>query len=1375
MKRDWVWKTVVLLGFMTLAPWCFAAGKSGEKWADPRLTVKEGLVIWLDAARLPEARKVMGQGDLQNGGKIEVWPDGSGQGRHVRQKEARGQPTYEVRDGFHAVRFKGRDTHLRLEEPGRSYREITVFLVAVPYSNPEWFSGFLALSAADKNDYQTGLNVDQATGNAQRFEVLNVEGVGSGGMKNLLTDSFDFGTLLRVCITSTPGTSGTRVSVNGKEQGARDRTGDAAIRMDRLVVGARFYTNGGPPQVRSFLDGDIAEVIVYDRVLKNEEKTQVDKYLTEKYGKVPRLRPPAGAIEGKPLVRVKNGPAVQVLVPGFVVKRLPVELPNINNVLYRRDGKLVALAYDGNVYLLSDTDGDGLEDKAEQFWENDGRIRAPIGMDLTPPGYRHGEGVLVAAKGRCSLLVDTDRDGKAEKEIVVAEGWKELPHGVDALGIAVDPADGSIYFGRGTTSFTAPYLLDEKGNAAYSLAGEFGAILRISPDLKTREIIATGIRFPVGMRFNQRGDLFCTDQEGATWLPNGNPFDELLHIEKGRHYGFPPRHPKYLPGVIDEPSTYDYTPQHQSTCGLNFNEPVSGGPIFGPAWWKSDLFVAGYSRGKLYRTRLVKTASGYVAQNQILACLNALTCDVCVSPRGELVVATHSGGPDWGSGPSGKGSLYKIVYQNQDLPQPVMAWPHTPWEVRVAFDRPLEPDHLAGVSSSLAIEYGRYVAAADRFEALWPGYQAVQDQLRAPRYELPVQAIQVMPDRRTLILSTAEHPEAASYAVTLPGLGRRATSNAAEIAQVPETDLQYNLCGVEASWRAKPDGSTSTIWLPHLDFQVAQSLTAQSSDHERFWASCLTPGELTLRTLLDLKDMLRPAVQPGSTIDYRWPAEEVTLTITSKTPFSVTRGDAPVAAQGSRGGYRAIVTHAGGRRIPLDIVLATTDQESKLSISWHTKEDPQPRPLPLSRMLLPWSPAERLEKPPLAATEVPELKGGNWARGRKVFFSEEGLCSKCHAVGGEGSRIGPDLTNLPHRDYESVLRDISEPSFAINPDYISQTVVLQDGRILSGVVRTEAENLIVADTKGQVTAIAPGDVETIKPAATSIMPQGVPKQLGPDKLRDLLTFLLTQPPRLTDYGPAQPPEPRTRREVDAVLAGAPSQAELLRPLRIVLVAGRKDHGPGEHDYPAWQKVWEGLLSMAEATSVETASAWPTPEQLKTADVLVFYQQGTWTPERAKDMDAFLGRGGGAVYIHYAVDGGADAPGFAKRIGLAWQGGRSKFRHGPLDLGFAPTSNHPIARNIGKVHLHDESYWQLLGNPDQITLLASGREDNEEQPLFWTMEPGKGRVFVSIPGHFSWTFDDPLFRVLLLRGIAWSAGEPVDRFNELVIPGARIKN
>lgn len=51
-----------------------------------------------------------------------------------------------------------------------------------------------------------------------------------------------------------------------------------------------------------------------------------------------------------------------------------------------------------------------------------------------------------------------------------------------------------------------------------------------------------------------------------------------------------------------------------------------------------------------------------------------------------------------------------------------------------------------------------------------------------------------------------------------------------------------------------------------------------------------------------------------------------------------------------------------------------------------------------------------------------------------------------------------------------------------------------------------------------------------------------------------------------------------------------------------------------------------------------------------------------------------------------------------------------------------------------------------------------------EPLVWTFQKGAGRVFGSIPGHYTWTFDDPLFRILALRGLAWVCGQPELRFN-----------
>jgi type 1 glutamine amidotransferase len=172
--------------------------------------------------------------------------------------------------------------------------------------------------------------------------------------------------------------------------------------------------------------------------------------------------------------------------------------------------------------------------------------------------------------------------------------------------------------------------------------------------------------------------------------------------------------------------------------------------------------------------------------------------------------------------------------------------------------------------------------------------------------------------------------------------------------------------------------------------------------------------------------------------------------------------------------------------------------------------------------------------------------------------------------------------------------------------------------------------------------------------------------------------------------------------------------------------------------------------------------------------MVFYQRGNWTPDRARDIDPFLARGGGLVYLHYAVDGRADPAGFARRIGLAWGPG-ARFRHGPVELDVRAAAGHPIARNFETAKFVDETYWRLGGDPQGVKVLATGVEEGRPQPLFWATEHGQGRVFVSILGHYSWTFDDPLFRVLLLRGIAWSANEPVDRFNDLVWPGARVSD
>jgi putative heme-binding domain-containing protein len=1338
-----------------------AAARSIESWADQGLKVSRGLALWLDAGRLNAARTAHGRAAVSNGERIDTWFDASGLARDFVQPREEARPVY--LDG--ALRFDGETTFLERTGVGARIHDFTLFVVAAPLSNGGGFCAFTAMHEKGQEDFTSGATVDMGAGFSGRFDFLNVEGEGFGGMTNLLGEPAEFGVVRRITVTSAPGKGGTKLYVDGRPGRVRDRT-DSVFEVDRILVGARFY--GFPPLIRGFLEGDILQVLLFDRVLDEAERREVEGYLASRLGGTgPIVRPGRPGI-GKPLVRVKDPPPVQMLLPGFSARELPVELTNVNNVRYRPDGKLVALAYDGNIHLLSDRDGDGLEETVERFWENDGSLNAPIGMALTPAGYSRGEGVFVAAKGKVSLIVDTDRDGKADKEIFVARGWKELPHGVDALGVAID-REGQVYFGLGTTDFTNAYVLDDKGRAGYRQNGEHGTIQRVPPDFSIREIIATGIRFPVGLAFNRLGDLFATDQEGATWLANGNPFDELLHIEPKRHYGFPPRHPNFLPSVIDEPSVFDYAPQHQSTCGLVFNDSVNGGPHFGPSFWSGDAIVTGYSRGKLFRTKLVKTSAGYVAQNHLIAVLNMLPADSCVSPRGDLVVAVHSGLPDWGSGPRGKGKLFKIVYRDRDVPQPVLAWASGLQGVRIAFDRPLETAELKELVNRTSIEYGQAVSPGDRFESLRPGYETVGRQLAAPRFELPILSVQVSADRRTLLLATAPHLEASSYALKLAGSAKAGVKN----LQAADVDLGYDLTGVEAAWTPETGDGGWTGWIPHPDLSVARAFTAGSAEHDRLWTAMRKPGRLTLRTRIDLWQMLRPAVQPGSTAGYRLPDEEVTLTLATSAPFAVKAAGASISTgTGAGGRHRAQITMTPTARapVPLEITLATGELTA-LEVSWTTREDARPRALSLRRTLLPWAVLER-RTDEIARREIAELKGGDWSRGRALFFGEQARCASCHKFRGRGSEIGPDLSNLIHRDYDSVFRDVHSPSAAINPDYVAHSVALTDGRVLQGTLRTEGDRLILGDSSGRQTVVPRSEVESTSPSAVSIMPDGLDSALGPLGLRDLLTFLLTEPLSPAKLEIDGAPAPRRRAELDlAVKGGVPAQNP--RRLRIVLAGGPKDHGPGEHDYPLWVKRWSALFATDASVAVETAEGWPSSRQLGAADVVVFYSNNpAWDDAKAIELDSYLARGGGVVLIHYAVDGHQAAGALAGRIGLAWQGGKSAFRHGVLDLNFE-RANHPIARGLGKLRLVDESYWNLVGDPASIEVIATGVEDGVARPLLWTRQAGKGRVFVSIPGHFTWTFDDPLFRLILLRGIAWTAGEPADRFNELTTLGARV--
>jgi len=301
-----------------------------------------------------------------------------------------------------------------------------------------------------------------------------------------------------------------------------------------------------------------------------------------------------------------------------------------------------------------------------------------------------------------------------------------------------------------------------------------------------------------------------------------------------------------------------------------------------------------------------------------------------------------------------------------------------------------------------------------------------------------------------------------------------------------------------------------------------------------------------------------------------------------------------------------------------------------------------------------------------------------------------------------------------------------------------------------------------------------------EPLATSIMPVGLQNVLSPQQVTDLLTYVLARPLEPAPIAIEGAPPPCPLAEFEA-LAPPPRAADAAdpKPLRVVLAAGEKDHGQDEHDYPDWQQRWAPLLARADRVAVETAQGWPSAEQLAGADVVVMFSANpAWSAARGAELDAWFARGGGLVLIHYAVNGGSAVAEYAQRIGLVWRNG-SKFRYGALDLDFfvprrGATSADAIVAGFHRLHLVDETYWDLSGDESSVRVLATAVEDGQPRPQIWAREVGRGRIVGFLPGHYRWTFDDPRVRLLLLRAIAWAGGQPVERLAELATLGARLE-
>ena len=133
---------------------------------------------------------------------------------------------------------------------------------------------------------------------------------------------------------------------------------------------------------------------------------------------------------------------------------------------------------------------------------------------------------------------------------------------------------------------------------------------------------------------------------------------------------------------------------------------------------------------------------------------------------------------------------------------------------------------------------------------------------------------------------------------------------------------------------------------------------------------------------------------------------------------------------------------------------------------------------------------------------------GNPVNGEQIFRRAELNCLKCHAVGGAGGKVGPDLVSVGSSAQMDYLVDsILVPNKNVKEGYQSLVVATDDGKVLTGIkVRQTDTDLLLRDIEDREFGIPLKSIEDQK-SGTSLMPVGLVDKLTRAELIDLVRFM----------------------------------------------------------------------------------------------------------------------------------------------------------------------------------------------------------------------------------------------------------------------------
>ena len=242
--------------------------------------------------------------------------------------------------------------------------------------------------------------------------------------------------------------------------------------------------------------------------------------------------------------------------------------------------------------------------------------------------------------------------------------------------------------------------------------------------------------------------------------------------------------------------------------------------------------------------------------------------------------------------------------------------------------------------------------------------------------------------------------------------------------------------------------------------------------------------------------------------------------------------------------------------------------------------------------------------------------------------------------------------------------------------------------------------------------------------------------------------------------------------------------------KMVLVAGKQSHGPGEHEHRAGVKLLEKCLDDAgqPLVTVSYDGGWPAdPTAFDNADAVFFFADGggnhpVLQSNRLAQIDALAKRGVGVACLHYAVEVPKEkgGPEFLNWMGGYFEPNWSVNPHWVLQK-TELAAGHPITRGVKPFETDDEWYYHMRVRepragvteilsavpPDATRERPDGPHSNnaavrggkgEREVLAWAYErPAGGRGFGCTGAHYhkNWANDD--FRKMMVNALVWTSG------------------